>query len=182
MVPSVLDEKGSRGQVGVELLIVFVATVLVAAVAASLMMSTAVTLQAAAQETAEESVGQVTDRVQVVSAWGEVDADGTVRNVTLHVRTAPGAESIDLSAASVRTVGDGVDAAPTVEVVGSDDAVLADRGDTGYVHVYGDDGLAADGLEPGERVAVRLTTAPGATTTYVVEVPDGTAGKSVVEL
>ena len=181
MVSTEWSEKGGRGQVGVELLIVFVGTVLVAAVAASLMVGTAVTLQAAAQETGEESVGQVTDRVQVVSAWGEVAEDGTVDDVTLRVRTAPGAGSIDLAAASVRTVGDGVDAASTVEVADSDDAVLAGRGDIGYLHVYGDGGLDG-GLAPGERVAVPVTTASGATTVYVVDVPAVTAGKSVVEL
>lgn len=177
-----LSEDG-RGQVGVELLVVFIATVIAAAIAASLLLNTAIALQSQAVSTAEESVNQVTDRVQVVSAWGEVGDDETLDTVTLRVRTSPGAGSVDLSSVSVRTVGDGVDANRSVEVVDSEDAVLTEGSDIGYVHVYGESGLAGDdGPTAGDRVAVHLTTSSGATTVYVVDVPDTLAGKSVVEL
>jgi len=172
-----------RAQVGVELLVVFIAAVVVAAIAASLLLNTALALQAQAQETGEESLDQLTERVQVVSAVGEVGDDGTVETVRLRVRTAPGTDSVDLKAASVQTVGDGVDPSPSVEVVGDDDAVLTDGSDIGYVRIYGESGVdESEGLPPGDEVTVRLTTAAGATTTHVLRVPDTLAGKSVVEL
>jgi|GEM_PF-6177631 len=175
---------GDRAQVGVELLVVFIAAVVVAAIAASLLLNTALALQAQAQETGEESLDQLTERVQVVSALGEVGDDGTVETVRLRVRTAPGTDSVDLESASVQTVGDGVAPSPSVEVVGDDDdAVLTEGSDIGYVRIYGDSGLDdGEGLSPGDEVTVRLTTAAGATTTHVLRVPGTLAGKSVVEL
>jgi len=176
-------EGDDRAQVGVELLVVFIAAVLVAAIAASLLLNTALALQAQAEETGEESLDQLTERMQVVSALGEVGDEGTVRTVTLRVQTAPGTDSVDLEAASVQTVGDGVDASPSVEVVGDDGAVLTEGSDIGYVRIYGESGLGeSEGLSPGDEVTVRLTTAAGATTTHVLTVPQTLAGKSVVEL
>jgi len=175
-------EDGDRAQVGVELLVVFIAAVVVAAIAASLLLNTALALQVQAEETGEESLDQLTDRVQVVSAIGEVD-DDRVETVKLRVQTAPGTDSVDLEAASVQTVGDGVDPSPSVAVVGDDDAVLTEGSDIGYVRIYGESGLDEDeGLSPGDEVTVRVTTAAGATTTHVLTVPDSLAGRSVVEL
>jgi len=175
-------EDDDRAQVGVELLVVFIAAVVVAAIAASLLLNTALALQVQAEETGEESLDQLTDRVQVVSAIGEV-GDDRVETVRLRVRTAPGTDSVDLEAASVQTVGDGVDPSPSVEVVGGDDAVLTEGSDIGYVRIYGESGLdEGAGLSPGDEVTVRITTAAGATTTHVLRVPSTLAGKSVVEL
>lgn len=175
-------EDDDRAQVGVELLVVFIATVVVAAIAASLLLNTAIALQAQAEETGEESLDQLTERVQVVSAIGEV-GDDRVETVKLRVQTAPGTDSVDLESASVQTVGDGVDPSPSVEVVGADDAVLTEGSDIGYVRIYGESGLdEGEGLSPGDEVTVRITTAAGATTTHVLTVPASLAGKSVVEL
>jgi len=172
-----------RAQVGVELLVVFISAVLVAAIAASLLLNTSLALQAQAEETGEESLDQLTERVQVVSALGEIGDDGTIKTVKLRVRTAPGADSVDLGAASVQTVGDGVEPSPSVEVVGDDDAVLTEGSDIGYVRIYGESGLdEGEGLSPGDEVTVRLTTAAGATTTHTLRVPETLAGESVVEL
>jgi flagellin FlaB len=145
-------------------------------------LNTAIALQAQSQETGGKSIDQVTDRFQVVSAIGEVSDDGTVDSLTLRVRLAPGSDPIDLSTMTVQTVGDGVDANQSVEVVDSSDAVLGAGGDIGYVRVYGDDGVDGGGLAPGDRVSARITTGAGATTVHVVDVPDTLAGKSVVEL
>jgi len=177
------QRRDDRAQVGVELLVVFIATVVVAAIAASLLLNTALALQTQAEETGDDSIDQLTQRVQVVSSIGEVGDAGTVETVKLRVRTAPGTDSVDLSAASVRTVGDGVESTPSVEVVGDDDAVLTEGSDIGYVRPYGESGLReGEGLSPGDEVTIHLTTAAGATTTHVLRVPATLAGKSVVEL
>ena len=63
----------NRGQVGIGTLIVFIAMVLVAAIAAGVLVNTADMLQESAEQTGEDSQAQVSDRLRVVDAYGEVD-------------------------------------------------------------------------------------------------------------
>jgi flagellin FlaB len=102
------DERtNERGQVGIGTLIVFIAMVLVAAIAAGVLINTAGFLQSKSEETGQQSGQQVTNRLQVVSASGEnIDTGaGTVGVVNLTVKKAPGATNIDLENATVQWVG-----------------------------------------------------------------------------
>ncbi|ACV46379.1 MULTISPECIES: archaellin/type IV pilin N-terminal domain-containing protein [Halomicrobium] len=109
------DEENDRGQVGIGTLIVFIAMVLVAAIAAGVLINTAGFLQSSAEESGEQSSAQVTNRLQVVNAVGEeiIDADSStsgdaeVARVILTVKKAPGADNVDLETTTAQWVSDG---------------------------------------------------------------------------
>ena len=63
----------NRGQVGIGTLIVFIAMVLVAAIAAGVLVNTADMLQESAEQTGEDSQAQVSDRIQVIDVYGSSD-------------------------------------------------------------------------------------------------------------
>jgi len=103
-----------RGQVGIGTLIVFIAMVLVAAIAAGVLINTAGLLQSQAEATGEESSAQVTDRVQVSTVTGTVgggDAtaleDDRVDRIALTVLRSPGADDIDLTNAIIEVFANG---------------------------------------------------------------------------
>ncbi len=92
----------NRGQVGIGTLIVFIAMVLVAAIAAGVLINTAGFLQSKSEHTGTESSAQVTDRVHVVSTMGNVtdtDGDGKyeIDYVNLTVMKGSGSGDINLS-------------------------------------------------------------------------------------
>jgi len=97
-----------RGQVGIETLIIFIAMILVAAVAAGVLINTAGFLQNKASSTSQDSEDQVSNQVIVISATGNVDATNSpnvVNETELTVMKSPGADEIDLGAATVEWVG-----------------------------------------------------------------------------
>ena len=101
-----LRNDDDRGQVGIGTLIVFIAMVLVAAIAAGVLINTAGFLQSGAEETGQQSSDQVTNRLEVVNAVGtEIDSSAsTVDLIELTVRRAPGAGNIDMGATTLQMV------------------------------------------------------------------------------
>ncbi|KAB1188720.1 MULTISPECIES: archaellin/type IV pilin N-terminal domain-containing protein [Haloferax] len=94
-----------RGQVGIGTLIVFIAMVLVAAIAAGVLVNTAGFLQATAQDAGQESVDKVTNRLDVVSTHGMVNDSGSglaVDSINLTVRLAAGSGSVSLEDTSIK--------------------------------------------------------------------------------
>ena len=184
MFERIFDEE-ERGQVGIGTLIVFIAMVLVAAIAAGVLINTAGLLQTQAEATGEESTQQVSDRLQVVSQSGVVDHDDptNIESLEFVVAQAPGADNIDLNQVSVELLGsDGQEtfvfddegaAAIDIFNVEDDDGVLTDNSDRAELSIDlsdGGDGLGY-ALEEGDRLSVTFTTAAGATTTAEIRVP-----------
>ena len=90
-----------RGQVGIGTLIVFIAMVLVAAIAAGVLINTAGLLQAQAQQTGEETTAEVSNVVQLGEVVGiEDDSDKQLEKLNATVRLASGADPINMSEAS----------------------------------------------------------------------------------
>jgi len=118
-----IHNEEERGQVGIGTLIVFIAMVLVAAIAAGVLINTAGFLQTQAEATGEESTSQVVDRIEVQSATGQVadvdslssptelvesgeGAETVIYGVDLTVTKAPGANDVDLDDVTVELVTD----------------------------------------------------------------------------
>lgn len=112
--------KNNRGQVGIGTLIVFIALVLVAAIAAGVIINTAGFLQTQAEETGEDSTSQVADNINVIGEFGDVMAVSDnhdnpladeefinhVQEVRLTVQPSPGSGSTDLTELTIQWVGD----------------------------------------------------------------------------
>ena len=94
-------ELSTRGQVGIGTLIVFIAMVLVAAIAAGVLINTAGLLQAQAQQTGEETTAEVSNVVEINQIIGEDNtSDGRIDILNASVRLASGAEPVNLSETS----------------------------------------------------------------------------------
>jgi flagellin FlaB len=102
-----MSQSRDRGQVGIGTLIVFIAMVLVAAIAAGVLINTAGFLQSQSEQTGQQSSQQVTDRLQVINVVGEsINAQNEVEVINITVKKAPGASDVDLSAATLQFVSD----------------------------------------------------------------------------
>ena len=102
-----INNDDDRGQVGIGTLIVFIAMVLVAAIAAGVLINTAGFLQSQAEATGQESTDLVSERIEVTSAVGIVDnaTAGNLSEIRIGVAGAPGADQIDLSESTIQAVG-----------------------------------------------------------------------------
>ena len=118
-----------RGQVGIGTLIVFIAMVLVAAIAAGVLINTAGLLQSQAEATGEETSQQISDRVQVTTVTGTVGNgsedsalnDTRIDRVGLTVFRSPGSGDIDLTNVIIEVFANGESDTLTFE--GDDDDV-----------------------------------------------------------
>ncbi len=177
-------DNNDRGQVGIGTLIVFIAMVLVAAIAAGVLINTAGMLQTQAEATGEESTQQVSDRIQIQSVTGNVTENGGVDKFNITVTKAPGAGAIQLENVTYEfvtssTVSTGVMEAGNISNITSEtnDKVITDRSDRYVLHFESN-----PPLQGGDQITVTLTTAPGASTTYEIRVPDSLVDRKAVSL
>jgi flagellin FlaB len=103
-----INNDEDRGQVGIGTLIVFIAMVLVAAIAAGVLINTAGFLQSQAEATGQESTDLVSERIDVTSTVGIVNSSTDPENLSeirIGVAGAAGSNQIDLSSATIQAVG-----------------------------------------------------------------------------
>jgi len=148
------QESGNRGQVGIGTLIVFIALVLVAAIAAGVLINTAGFLQSQAEQTGQESTDQVSNNLDAVTISGTVGSSGdTIDSVAATIQLAPGSDPINLDNVEVQLYRDGAGALTsgsfnsggTLES-GSTDTLtfsgtdIMNEGDEGTIVITTDDG------------------------------------------
>ncbi|WP_411963128.1 archaellin/type IV pilin N-terminal domain-containing protein [Haloferax sp. YSMS24] len=194
-----------RGQVGIGTLIVFIAMVLVAAIAAGVLVNTAGFLQATAEDAGQESVNKVTNRVDVVSVHGIVNASDpkTVDTINLTTRLAAGSGSVSLNNTTIKylsadtattltnnnsvsaTAIDWSNASPTefaVNNIADDDTsfpILNSQTDRFEVVINTSvvEGSSKNGLTTGESVTLEITSRNGGTSQVILTMPQQLAGK-----
>ena len=195
MFERILDED-ERGQVGIGTLIVFIAMVLVAAIAAGVLINTAGFLQTQAEATGEESTAQVSERLNVVSQSGVItddvgdgDDDG-LGELEFVLAQSPGADNIDLNEVTAELIGsdgqetfqlDENDIVTDLEIFtnGDQDGVLTDNSDRAEVTIdLQSDEFAGEEYElrEGDDLTVTFTTSAGASTTSEIRVPTTLVG------
>ena len=153
-----------RGQVGIGTLIVFIAMVLVAAIAAGVLINTAGLLQSQAEATGEESSQQVTDRVvvQTVTAQAvnypsddsttttnndvsDAEAGNRLDGIAVTVARSPGAGNINLQNAIIESFANGYSSTLTYGGTGSSFSGASDSTDEFVINMIdGSNGILAD--------------------------------------
>ena len=105
MTPLKANQKfrNDRAEVGVGTLIVFIAMVLVAAVAAAVLINTTGSLQQRAQATGKEATQEVSSNLKVLNVYGvRPGTDKDVHQFKINMELAAGALPVDLSKLIVR--------------------------------------------------------------------------------
>jgi flagellin-like protein len=180
-----------RGQVGIGTLIIFIAMVLVAAVAAGVLVNTSGLLQSQAEDTGADAQAQVSNQIDVVSATGTVSGS-SVNEVVLVVKKSPGSDPIDLAEATIEytsasdsvtmTQGSGFTVS-AVSGTGMSGDVLDDNGERAKLTLTldGSSGYPSS-LSEGDDATLEIVDQSGASTVYGVNVPDVINSQSYVEV
>lgn len=89
--------RGKKGDMGIGTLILFIAMILVAAIAAGVLIQTATNLQSKALETGSRSTRQISTAITTILLYGEDGTDGVVNNIFQNVRIIPGSEVVKIN-------------------------------------------------------------------------------------
>jgi len=85
-----------KAEMGIGTLIIFIAMILVAAIAAGVLLQTASSLQNKALQTGQKSKGQVSTTISPILLFADDGTDSKVENFYLKAKLAPGSDPIKL--------------------------------------------------------------------------------------
>jgi flagellin FlaB len=189
MFEQVTSEGDDRGQVGIGTLIIFIALVLVAAVAAGVLINTAGELQSRASDTGDDAQAQVSNQIDVVSATGSVSGS-SVNEVVLVVKKSPGSDPIDLSEATIEYTSSSSSATLSFHssTVNGSLFTTTKIGNSGPTEILDDtserieikidvSSIETDGLAEGANAELQIVDQSGASTVYGVNIPDVLTGE-----
>lgn len=149
-----------QAAIGIGTMIVFIAMVVVAAVAAAVLINTSGNLQRKSQETGSETQDQVSSNTFIRDIIGNVtdgdhDGDVEITNVSWYLALAPGADEVDLENMVIRWK-HGADLHDlTYNSTGAEDCHNLTDGFC-VIEVFDASGTATSVLAGGDRVKVRL--------------------------
>ncbi len=221
-----LTRDSARGMTGIGVLILFIALVLVAAIASGLILDTAGMLENTAQDTGEQSISEVSDRISILSASGDVTANAEIGTIRLVLYRSPGAGDVNLRYSTLeyfspygtaflvhdsefqaiednhRALEQFTERLGRFKVTALKDSkgsvpVLSSRSDraelliplyepsaTGPIDSNVSSGQVSAGrphamqrLHPGDTATIRITTQNGATSMYIINVPESLVGE-----
>lgn len=185
-----------RGQSGVGTLVVFIAVILVATIAATVLIDTAGVLRIQASDTSSESQGMVSSQVDIVYAGGVVEQrdgdDERVTTLNLIIKNG-GREPIDLTSTTVQytssstsrtlTYGEEAGTFETESLTdGSNGERLTDRDDRVQLTIDVEALEDGGGLEAGDSASLQVIDGSGGRTTYRVTVPGTLETEGIVEV
>ena len=90
-------KRKDAGAIGIGAMIVFIAMVLVAGIAASVLVQTSTTLQSRAMTSGQRTIAEVATGVAVEEVEGWYDGTDTIDEIAIHVRVRAGSSDVDLS-------------------------------------------------------------------------------------
>jgi len=167
---SIENEQQERGQVGIGTLIVFIALVLVAAIAAGVLINTAGFLQSQAETTGQESTNQVSNNINVVSATaspsGSVGA-AEFTDIDITFKLQAGSDPVDLTKAQFEMFGDGQLSAQPTDSEFDGDGVLSSSGEFETATLS-----LSSPASGGDSIDLVITTEDGSQVTEVLLVPE----------
>jgi archaeal flagellin FlaB len=97
MDPSKFGMKSNKGETGIGTLIIFIAIVLVAAIAASVLLGTAGSLQQKALNTGRQTQQEVSSGLQVITTSAQSGLDGNVENFEMLVKLSAGSNPMAIN-------------------------------------------------------------------------------------
>ncbi len=179
------NSENDRGQVGIGTLIVFIAMVLVAAIAAGVLINTAGDLQSQASDTGTETQQAVANQIEVVHAYADNRDDEDFEELNLVVKKSAGSDVIDMTSLTVQYTSES-DSVTLAHDAGTDDPEFTTTGVTEEsqddsltdtsdrievsIALTGDD-EQPEALSLGDSATVQLVDQSGAQFSYGVTMP-----------
>ena len=171
--------KDKKGLVGIGTLIIFIAMVIVAAVAAGVLINTSQSLQEQARATGEETIRSVSSGVEVSAVKGQTDENAQITTLEAIVSTYPGSDGINLEETVIQvTTKTGMDhltfdnfTVNKIENVSNTSNELLGPGDTVQITIDNGETTEDISLERGDEASLTFIPPEGFDTYYGVNVP-----------